>query len=313
MSSYKDLYTQAIDDSIRTILDLISSYYASEHGVEVPADELMDLIGARVVKTSPATKTAAKTTTKAGATKTTAKTAAAKPDKERRRKEQGQLKGLCLYVLTRGNNQGTYCTVRAVKGKNVCSSCDRKKGELGFYADDDGEEEVDSGRAPGKFTGAVPDDDDEPPALTVVQYGESNLIYVSDEGSPVLLLVLNPADENTGEESYTVIGQLDAKGKIIPLNKVGLKRANLMKLDVDSDLLNKLAEQGVIDYTPPEQNGDEVDSVPGMNVDDKPAASKKPNVPRKAPPAVAKPPPARRPVAQRTARATVEVDDEEEE
>ena len=318
MASYKDQYTQAVDNSLYSILSVISTYYENEHGVAVSAEDLMDMLGAKAVKASPASRattvatkagSGAKTATKAGAT--SSKTTAAKAAKEHRLKEMGQLPGLCLYVLTRGAFPGHYCTVRAVKGKNVCSSCDRKKGELGFYADV-GEEEVDKGRAPGKFTGSVPDDNDEPPALTVVQYGDSNLIYVSDEGSPTLLMVLNSPEEEGGEETYTVIGQLDSKGKVIPLNKMGLKRANFMKLDVDNDMLEKLAEQGLIDYTPSDTAEEEVDNVPGMNVDSG-SSNKKPAPPRKGPIVAAKQPPARRPAPQRAPRATVEVNEDEDE
>jgi hypothetical protein len=335
MASYKDLFAQAVESSLSEILGLVSRYYEEEHGVAVSAEDLMDVLGA--TKASSTTKTAAtktsatktsatKTATKATTTKAGAK-AAPKASKERRSREQGQLKDLCLYVLTRGANEGKYCTVRAVKGKTTCSSCKTKKGELGFYADDDGEgDEVDTGRAPGKFTGGVPNDDEDVPPLNVVPYGDSEVIYVTEDGSPTLLLVSGGEDEEDGE-SFTVIGQLTPKGKIVALNKLGIKRAQLLELEVNADMLTELQEKGLIDYDPdagttPEKaskgikvvDDEDVDTVPGMNVDDKPAAgSKKPNLPARKTGPVAKPPP-RRPAAQRAPRAaisTVEVDTEE--
>ena len=199
-------------------------------------------------------------------------------------KDDGQLPGLCLYVLTRGGNTGTYCTVRAVKGKNTCSSCGRKKGDLGHYADGEDNNDVDSGRAPGKFTGAVPDDDDEVAPLQVVQYGDSTMIYVTEDGTPTLLMV-SDKHEGSGEdedETFTVIGQLSPKNKIMPLNKQGMKRAQLLDLEVNTELLAELQEKGLIEYNGSAAAGgdeaphddEEVDTIPGMNVDDKPAPEK---------------------------------------
>lgn len=335
MASYKDLYTQAIESSLSELLGVISRYYEEEHGTAVSVDDLLEVLGATKAPTPVATKGAAtrSAATKTAATKTAAtKTAtttkakaAPKADKERRSREQGQLPGLCLYVLTRGAHEGMYCTVRAVKGRDTCSSCKTKKGELGFYADDPNNgDEVDTGRAPGKFTGGVPEDDDDVPPLSVVPYGDSSVIYVTEDGSPTLLLV---AGEGEGEgedegESFTVIGQLSSKNKIMPLNKLGVKRAQLLDLEVNMDMLAELQEKGLIEYNAADESnspakGEEVDTVPGLNVDEKPV-NKKPNLPARktATAAMAKPPPPRKPAtapAQRTARATIEVDGEDEE
>lgn len=321
MASYKDLFAQAVEASLSEILSVVSRYYEEEHGVAVSADELSDMLGA--TKASAVAKTTSRTTaTKTSATKTTAKTTTAakakatpKADKERRRRDQGQLKGLCLYVLTRGQHEGKYCPVRAVKGKNTCSSCKNKKGELGFYADDDQEgDEVDSGRAPGKFTGGVPDDDEDVPPLSVVPYGDSEVIYVTEDGSPTLLLVTDSGEADEEDESFIVIAQLSPKNKIIPLNKMGMKHAQTLGLEVNTEMLSELQDKGVIEYnesaegnSPAKEAVDDVDTVPGMNVEkEAPATSSKPKLPARKTGVAPKPAPPRRPAAQRTARAAVE-------
>lgn len=320
MATFKDQYTQAVSSGLSAILSVITSYYEEEHGVQVSVDELMALLDAKVpssakiaTKTTTATKTAAaKTTTRTAATKTTTKTAA-KPDKERRERDEGQLPGLCLYVLTRGVNDGKYCTVKAAKGSNTCTSCAKKKGQLGFYADEVDQNDVDGGRAPGKFTGAVPEDG-ESPTFSITPYGDSSVVYVTEEGSPTLLVVINEEDE----DDYIVIGQMSPKGKVMPLNKMGMKRAQALELEINTDMLAELQEKGIIEKSADDspsksEPADDIDSVPGVNTGNKTPKSSKPNIPTRKPgiSSTGKPLPKRTP-ATRPVRAAIEVEDDEE-
>lgn len=319
--SAAEQYKRAIDASLISILDIIAEYYSQQHGVESTSSELLEYLEITSAPTpsrlpavsaprGPARpKAPGSTPTSATGTKRT-RTSTKAAAIERRSQAEGQIKGYCLYVLTRGDNADKYCINKCVVGSNKCSGCSSKKGNIGFYADDDGLDETDSGRAPGNFASSVPEEDDASGNLTVSQYLDSDILYISEGVRPTLLLVIDGKDED-GEDKYSVIGQMSLKNKILPLKSDGLKQANIQNLDVNQDMLQDLAERGLIEVA----DENEIEDIPSLNTSAKKPVStpavKKPAPPvaaPKRPTAPSRPMPARKPAVERNVKADVDVD-----
>ena len=330
MSTYKDQYAEAVTGGLRLLLEPIVEYVAEKHSVDIDIDDLLKSLGEQPKTTRRPAPAASKTGRASGrpvATKPAAGgRAAAKPaGKSRatsaansttfRESKDGQLPGYCTYIISRGANAGRICNKKVPPESTGtrCRECTRKAGtdaDLLLNGEDLSEDSVSERKDPGRFTGAVPDDDDDE-ALSVVPYEDSETLYISESGKPILFLF---CEDETGE-SMVVIGQLDKKGGIVKLKTDGIKRANDLNLTVNAEFLDDLVSKGVVklseEKTEPadgEDEGEEVeDDERGSAKKDsakKKSVAGKPSLPNK--PSAARPPP-RRPL-QRAAKANIEVE-----
>lgn len=189
----QETFETVVASAIDCVLTSVSAYLDSEKDVKVSVADLRAALG--VPATTPAA-TPARGRRPAAAAGTGAAKARGKSTVERRLEEQGQIEGLCNYVITRGDSKGYFCSNNATVGQ-YCSGCSKKKGpreEINKNLSSSSPSSA-PGIAPGRRSTAMPpkeeipvDEDEEIDAVEVDGYDDILLL-------PKLNLIIRGDDQ----------------------------------------------------------------------------------------------------------------------